>query len=29
MLSDVFKAMQVGAIEEYAEFAPKGSSPEA
>jgi xanthine dehydrogenase YagR molybdenum-binding subunit len=28
-LSDVFKAMQVGAIEEYAEFAPKGSSPEA
>jgi xanthine dehydrogenase YagR molybdenum-binding subunit len=28
-LADVFKAMQVGAIEEYAEFAPKGSSPEA
>ncbi|MER8571628.1 xanthine dehydrogenase family protein molybdopterin-binding subunit [Mesorhizobium sp. M1338] len=28
-LSDVFKAMQVGAIEEYAEFAPKGSTPEA
>ncbi|RWP00988.1 MAG: xanthine dehydrogenase family protein molybdopterin-binding subunit [Mesorhizobium sp.] len=28
-LSDVFKAMQIGAIEEYAEFAPKGSSPEA
>ncbi|RUU46857.1 xanthine dehydrogenase family protein molybdopterin-binding subunit [Mesorhizobium sp. M6A.T.Ce.TU.002.03.1.1] len=28
-LSDVFKAMQIGALEEYAEFAPKGSSPEA
>jgi xanthine dehydrogenase YagR molybdenum-binding subunit len=28
-LADVFKAMQVGAIEEYAEFAPKGSSPQA
>ncbi|MEI9410379.1 xanthine dehydrogenase family protein molybdopterin-binding subunit [Mesorhizobium salmacidum] len=28
-LSDVFKAMQIGAIEEYAEFAPKGSTPEA
>jgi len=28
-LADVFKAMQVGAIEEYAEFSPKGSSPEA
>ncbi|PWJ85090.1 xanthine dehydrogenase YagR molybdenum-binding subunit [Mesorhizobium loti] len=28
-LADVFKAMRVGAIEEYAEFAPKGSSPEA
>ncbi|MER9328454.1 xanthine dehydrogenase family protein molybdopterin-binding subunit [Mesorhizobium sp. M0488] len=28
-LSDVFKAMQVGAIEEYAEFAPKDSTPEA
>ncbi|MER9952983.1 xanthine dehydrogenase family protein molybdopterin-binding subunit [Mesorhizobium sp. M0047] len=28
-LSDVFKAMQVGAIEEYAEFAPRGSTPEA
>ncbi|KAA3449639.1 xanthine dehydrogenase [Mesorhizobium sp. SARCC-RB16n] len=28
-LSDVFKVMQVGAIEEYAEFAPKGSTPEA
>ncbi|MER8789920.1 xanthine dehydrogenase family protein molybdopterin-binding subunit [Mesorhizobium sp. M0983] len=28
-LSDVFKTMQIGAIEEYAEFAPKGSSPEA
>ncbi|ESY74881.1 xanthine dehydrogenase [Mesorhizobium sp. LNHC252B00] len=28
-LSDVFKAMQIGAIEEYAEFAPNGSTPEA
>jgi len=28
-LADVLEAMQVGAIEEYAEFAPKGSSPEA
>lgn len=28
-LSDVFNAMQIGALEEYAEFAPKGSSPEA
>jgi xanthine dehydrogenase YagR molybdenum-binding subunit len=28
-LADVFKAMQIGAIEEYAEFAPKGSTPEA
>lgn len=28
-ISDVFKAMQIGAIEEYAEFAPKGSTPEA
>lgn len=28
-LADVFKAMQVGAIEEYAEFSPKGSSSEA
>ncbi|MBC7477823.1 MAG: xanthine dehydrogenase family protein molybdopterin-binding subunit [Pseudorhodobacter sp.] len=28
-LATVFKAMQVGAIEEYAEFAPKGASPEA
>ncbi|MBZ9671895.1 xanthine dehydrogenase family protein molybdopterin-binding subunit [Mesorhizobium sp. ES1-3] len=28
-LSDVFKVMQVGAIEEYAEFAPRGSTPEA
>ncbi|TPN39080.1 xanthine dehydrogenase family protein molybdopterin-binding subunit [Mesorhizobium sp. B1-1-6] len=27
--ADIFKAMQVGAIEEYAEFAPKGSTPEA
>jgi xanthine dehydrogenase YagR molybdenum-binding subunit len=28
-LADLFKGMQIGAIEEYAEFAPKGSSPEA
>ncbi|TPN23627.1 xanthine dehydrogenase family protein molybdopterin-binding subunit [Mesorhizobium sp. B2-3-3] len=28
-LSDLFKTMQIGAIEEYAEFAPRGSSPEA
>ncbi|TPI28937.1 xanthine dehydrogenase family protein molybdopterin-binding subunit [Mesorhizobium sp. B3-2-1] len=28
-LSDVFNVMQVGAIEEYAEFAPRGSTPEA
>ena len=28
-LADVFKAMRIGAIEEYAEFSPKGSSPEA
>ncbi|TIP32921.1 MAG: xanthine dehydrogenase family protein molybdopterin-binding subunit, partial [Mesorhizobium sp.] len=28
-IEDVFKAMQIGAIEEYAEFAPKGATPEA
>ncbi|TIU76356.1 MAG: xanthine dehydrogenase family protein molybdopterin-binding subunit, partial [Mesorhizobium sp.] len=28
-VGDVLKAMQVGAIEEYAEFAPKGATPEA
>jgi len=28
-IEDLFKAMQVGAIEEYAEFAPKGATPEA
>ena len=28
-VEDVFKIMQVGAIDEYAEFAPKGATPEA
>ncbi len=28
-LAEIFKIMEVGAVEEYAEFAPEGSSPEA